>query len=208
MSEDTSEIIIVEDDLPEGKGRCEACAGIFSITRTGALRSHKCLDGTTVVKTTRSPKVTRKGRHKTPASVRRVLIPPIASGIEWGAETWVCAVTDLTPDTVPTVLDGAGDPVSVVELPDAEAMIGPLLDAVWPQIPTRAKTIISDLADKEELILCLLAWLEYGRNLQKLVKGNQGAAESTESVQPTYDQDPYAGAVWPDSTPGQASAGD
>lgn len=194
--------IVVEDSIP-GKELCPDCGKLLSITAAGTLRKHKCVNnisaGGTPVKGTGGN--SRAPRNRTPASVRNLSVAVLAAGVEYTAAASVSRWAGCEPREVPTDL---GD--------NADVMIGPVLDALWPRLPRRAQRLIKSLADESDLILAALAWWEYGRGLkawataraamnesrETSTRGYQNGEQVSESINGNGIQNPY-GAFTPDS---------
>jgi hypothetical protein len=79
----------------------------------------------------------------------------IGAGVEYTAAASVSRWVDCPPAIVPADL---GD--------DADIMIGPVLDAIWPRLPKRGQQIIKALADESDLIMAAMAWYEWGKALK------------------------------------------
>ena len=142
----------VPDDS-DGKAECPECGGRFTRKKDGNIRSHKCADGITSVDSVKSTRVVR-GKKAAPPKVRQLGVATIAAGVEWMSATSVARYVPCEPSQVPA------------ELPDADMMIGPVIDALWPQVPKGAQNAIIKIADNSDLIACLFAWIEYGRTLK------------------------------------------
>jgi hypothetical protein len=144
--------VVIDDD---GKIDCDACGGRFTKNRDGSIRRHKCADGITTVSNVKGTRVSRKGGKKhAPDAVRKLGVAVIASGVEWSADAVISRAVPCEPADVPS------------ELPDADAMVGPIVDALWPQIPPAAQSALIRIADQSDLIACVFMWMEYGRTLK------------------------------------------
>ena len=131
---------------------CERCGKTVRVRKDGLLSSHKC-----------EPKAQRGNRFDhlpdrrstTPRKVRDFGITVLAWTLEEGSAHMLARPFGANPDDVPS------------ELPDAEGMIGPPLDLLWPNIPDPAQKFIAALADNSDLIACALAWGDWARTLGK-----------------------------------------
>lgn len=137
---------------PGSQVACEVCGKTVRVRRDGELSKHKC-----------EPKAQRGNRFDhlpdrrsaTPRKVRDFGITVLAWTVEEGSAHVLARPFDADPDDVPT------------ELPDAEGMIGPPLDLLWPNIPDSAQKFIAACADNSDLIACALAWGDWIRTLGK-----------------------------------------
>lgn len=137
----------------DGKAACPECGGRFTVTKAGAIRQHKC-GGVQRVKNT-SGKPRRAKRAGTPSTVRDLSVALIASSVEYVTAQAVGRSIPCDPALVPA------------DLPDADAMIGPLIELAWPQLPKRAQKVVTRIADESDLIAAALGWFEYQRTLSK-----------------------------------------
>jgi hypothetical protein len=152
------EVTAVSDDVsPEngttGKGACPDCGKLLTITAAGELRKHKCVND---VPTTRNAQGSKAKRPRTPSTVRNLGVALIGAGVEYTTAASVSRWVECTPAEVPADL---GD--------DADIMIGPILDAIWPRLPKRGQQIIKSLADESDLIMCGMAWWDWGKALKQ-----------------------------------------
>lgn len=142
----------LQTGVPNSSVECETCGKTVRVRKDGQLSSHKC-----------DPKPQRGNRLDdlpqrkivTPTKVRKFGIALIAYGVEEGAASLIARPFGADPDDVPS------------ELPDAEGMIGPPLDLLWPSIPKAAQDFIGKLADNADLIDCALAWADWLNTLRK-----------------------------------------
>jgi len=132
---------------------CEICGrDRIRIRKDGLLATHKCV-----------PKATRGNRFDelpsrtsvAPSKVRKFGIAIIGYAVEEGAAAVLARPFGTDPDDVPS------------DLPDANAMIGPPLDIIWPSIPKAAQQFLEKCADNADLIDCAIMWIEWSRTLSK-----------------------------------------
>lgn len=167
-----TEIITPDDDWmnatpiesSDGKVECPDCGGRYTLTKSGNIRSHNCGGVRTVSRTPSKTKRTKKSKN-VPTNVYKLGSPAIASGVEFGARRVVASIVPCDPSIVPA------------DIPDDDVhvMIDPLINLVWPAIPAKAQSIITSIVDQEDLILCVLAWAEYGSNLNKWAQNERQA---------------------------------
>lgn len=137
---------------PGSQVACERCGKTVRVRKDGLLSTHKC-----------EPKAQRgnrfdhlpERRSSTPRKVRDFGITVLAWTVEEGSARVLAKPFGANPDDVPS------------ELPDAEGMIGPPLDIIWPHIPDPAQKFIEAVADNSDAIACALAWGEWLRTLSK-----------------------------------------
>lgn len=150
---DTGVPIPVADD---GKIDCPDCGNRFKANADGSIRSHTCNGVRTVnPRAKAAPAKTRKRANSkdVPASVNRVVPALLATGIEFVASHTVAAAVPCEPHQVPANIEEPDD------------MIGPLLRLAWPSIPRRAQSLVTSLSEREDLIVCAMAWWAYGQRL-------------------------------------------
>lgn len=142
----------------DGKAECPDCKGYFTITKAGTLRSHKC-DGerATTVSRVKGTAPKRKGR-KAPTNVRKFGVAIGATAAETASAYVIGRTIPCDPSLVPT------------NLPDPEAMVGPLIDYLWPQLPAKAQNVVTAIVDQEDLITAAFLWWEWWRNLNAWAK--------------------------------------
>lgn len=150
--------------LPGDRVPCPECGKTVSVTKAGTLRSHKCesvpANGSvaTVIRGARSGSK-RATKRQAPPSVRKWGVIGLAYSAEMTAEFYVRSAT------------GAKSvPESVTRLPAPQAMCGPLIDGVWPQLPPAIQKQIALLADHDELIECMFQWAVYFKGLQAFAR--------------------------------------
>jgi len=172
------EVTAVNDEVaPEGgtpgKAACPDCGKLLTITAAGELRKHKCVND---ISTTRTGGALHKAgavkRPRTPSSVRNLGVALIGAGVEYTAAASVSRWVECPASEVPSDL---GD--------DADIMIGPVLDAIWPRLPKRGQRIIKALADESDLIMAAMAWYEWGKALKTW--GDRYIATKAASEKPT-----------------------
>jgi len=140
---------------PGTQQECPTCGKSVRVRKDGTLGLHKC-----------EPKPNRgerflgisNTRPVTPKKVRQFSIAIVATGVESGTAYLLARPFGVEPEQVPT------------DLPDAEEMIGPLMDVVWPQIPKGAQNFLSTCADNSDLIACFLAWADWAKTLNSWVQ--------------------------------------
>ncbi len=149
------EILVQRDD---GKVECPECKGHFTLTKAGTVRSHKC-DGErpTAVARVKGSAPKRKGR-KAPGNVRKFGVAIGATAAETASAYVIGRTIPCDPSLVPT------------NLPDPEAMVGPFIDYLWPQLPAKAQNVVTAIVDQEDLITAAFLWWEWWRNLNAWAK--------------------------------------
>lgn len=146
--------------VAEGYDVCLACGKTLKVTASGALRKHRCMSGetsesvTTVTESKTARPARRRSRTVAPDKVRRLAVAVIGEGVEWTTDQVLSRATDLPTSQIPS------------DLPDADAMIGPFVNLLWPQIPKGAQKALTELADHEDLIGACFAWFEWGQQLK------------------------------------------
>lgn len=152
------------EDSPssDGKVSCPDCGGRYTVTKAGSIRSHNC-NGVRTVSRTGTKSTSKRGGKKSnsvPANVLKLGSPALASGIEWSAKRLVAQAVPCDPSEVPA------------DIPDDDlhVMVDPLIRLLWPNIPAKAQSIVESICDQEDLILCALAWVEYGQKLSAWTK--------------------------------------
>jgi hypothetical protein len=164
--------VSVENDTP-GKAVCPDCDKLFTVTAAGEIRKHKCVNDINTGGSTASHGSKAK-RPRTPLSVRNFGVAIIGAGVEYGAAATVAQWADCSPSEVPTDL---GE--------NADIMIGPVLDALWPRLPKNAQRVIKNLADESDLLLSAMAWWEWGSTLKKWGDNHIAATEAQKEQVPT-----------------------
>jgi hypothetical protein len=171
------EVTAVNDEVsPEGgtpgKAACPDCNKLLTITAAGELRKHKCVNDIPTTRTGASHKGPAAKRPRTPSSVRNLGVALIGAGVEYTAAASVSRWVECPASEVPADL---GD--------DADIMIGPVLDAIWPRLPKRGQRVIKALADESDLIMAAMAWYEWGRTLKTW--GDRHIATKAAAEKPT-----------------------
>ena len=149
--------------VPGSFVECEVCGRSVRVRKDGALSRHKC-----------EPKAQRGNRFehlpqrgaRAPRKVHDFLVTVVAWGVEEGSAHALARPFGVDPDDVPT------------ELPDAEGMVGPPIDLLWPNIPDSAQAFISACADNSDLIACVLAWGDWLRILGKWTRDQRAYQQS------------------------------
>ena len=152
LSSTTIEETVPQKAEPGSSVECETCGKTVRVRRDGFLTTHKCEP-----KSQRGNRLDHIPERKivTPKKVRDFGIALISYGVEEGSASVLARQYGVEPEEIPT------------ELPDAEAMIGPILDIVWPSIPDQAQAFIGKLADNADIIDCALAWWDWMRTISK-----------------------------------------
>jgi hypothetical protein len=146
------------DDEPKQHGEpgsqvdCEICGRNVRVRKDGTLSKHVC-----------NPKAARgnrfdhlpERRNTAPRKVRDFTITIAAWAVEESSARVLARPFGVDSDDVPT------------ELPDAEGMLGPPLDLVWPSLPDSAQKFIAACADNSDLIACALAWGDWLHTIGK-----------------------------------------
>jgi hypothetical protein len=179
MAEDFDgiEVTAVSDEVsPEGgtpgKGACPDCGKLLTITAAGELRKHKCVNDISTATPSHHKGAVK--RPRTPSTVRNLGVALIGAGVEYTTAASVSRWVECKPAEVPADL---GD--------DADIMIGPILDAIWPRIPKEGQRVIKALADESDLILAAMAWYEYGKNLKAWGENYKATKEAQTEKVPT-----------------------
>lgn len=145
---------------PGDRVGCPACGKTVSVTGKGELRAHKCDPvngpGASIVKAARSGSK-RTVKRDAPPNVRKWGVIGGAYATEYGAESYVAAVTGADRREIPE---------DVTKLPDPDAMVGPLVDVLWPTIPASVQKYIEQLVNHDALIECGMHWWFYFKGLQ------------------------------------------
>jgi hypothetical protein len=159
---------------PGSQVDCEICGKSVRVRRDGELSKHVC--------TPKAQRGTRflhlpERRTTAPRKVRDFAITIGAWAVEESSAHALARPFGVNPDDVPT------------DLPDAEGMIGPPLDLLWPNIPDSAQKFIAACADNSDLIACALAWGDWIRTLGKWSRDmrayNQSLIEQEKQNGPT-----------------------
>ena len=162
---------VVSEDGAQ-RGSCPDCGKLLTITASGNLRSHKCINDVQSTPTASGAKGSKRG--KTPKQVRKLGVAGIASAVEW-----------MTAETVARSIPCKPSEVTAADLGDsADIMIGPFLDLLWPRMPKGAQKAIASLADETDLLLAAFAWAEWGRNLKAWTEAARAEKERTHGPVP------------------------
>jgi hypothetical protein len=152
---------IVPTEREDGKRECPECHGVFTVTKAGEIRGHKC-DGVRDVSDTGQPKgATRLSRKVAPKNVRKLAVDLISSGVEYGAEVQIAKYVPM---------ERTASLAAAVELPDSDMMVGPIVELVWPTLPKGAQKAIKAIADQSDLIACALLWAEWSQTLRTFAR--------------------------------------
>lgn len=146
----------------DNKTECPDCGGRYTVTKSGSIRSHNCNGVRSVSTVTTKSTGKRKGKKnkRVPATVLKIGSPAIASGVEFGVRQFTSRAVPCDPALVPASIPDD----------DLHVMIDPIITLLWPNIPARAQSVIESICDQEDLILCALAWMEYGQKLSTWTK--------------------------------------
>ena len=158
-----TDIEVTDDDRVD----CPQCGKSVTVNPSGALRKHQCVsaDGTVTEVKGKAPKATRATKRQAPAKVRQLGVAVLGTGIEWGAEKFVMSVTD---EPVPVIgTDDTGEARKLTDLPDADVMIAPFINLLWPQLPPAVQRTIASMAEHEDVIAAMFAWLEWGQQIKR-----------------------------------------
>jgi hypothetical protein len=61
-------------------------------------------------------------------------------------------------------------PEAVVTLPDADAMIGPIIDRLFPELPKSTQALLQRLSEQEDLIAALFLWAQWTKVVGQYTK--------------------------------------
>lgn len=142
----------------DGKAECPHCSKWVTVTASGALRTHKCAEGETpdgvrTVAAAPKPRVSKAALgKKAPAQVRSLATSLIAGGVEFGTVGYMAKAIPCERKQIPE---------AVSDIPDADKMVGPFIELVWPTIPKGTQKVIAQLAEHEDIITALFLWAEY-----------------------------------------------
>src|SRR5882672_2833401 len=149
-----------EETVDDGKGACSDCGKRFKLKANGEVRAHNC-DGTRSVAVNAKPvgsRTAKRTRSKgAPPSVRRMGVALLGAGIETMASVSVATYVPMPRSEIP-------EPVTT--LPDADAMIGPVLDRLWPEVPKGMQGLLQRLAEQEDLIAAMFLWIQWSKTVK------------------------------------------
>lgn len=168
-----SDDVSVENDTP-GKATCPDCNKLLTVTAAGEIRKHKCVNDIPTGNRTAASHGSKAKRPRTPQTVRNFGVAVIGAGVEYGAAATVAQWAECPPSEVPTDL---GE--------NADIMIGPILDALWPRLPKKAQGIIKSIADESDLLVSAMAWWDWGSTLKKWGDARISIAKAAEENTPT-----------------------
>lgn len=144
----------------DGKAECPSCGKRYKVSANGSLRSHNC-DGIRSVAAGTKPTrtgVPRKARTKgAPPSVRRMGVALLGAGAETMAGISIATYVPMPRSDVPD---------EVVTLPDADLMIGPIIDRIFPELPKGAQAFVKMLSEQEDLIAAAFMWAAWSKQLK------------------------------------------
>lgn len=177
--ESTQETPQEQTGEPGSQVECDVCGRTVRVRKDGKLSVHKC-----------EPKAERgrrldtipSPRPKTPRRAREFTIGVLAWAVEEGSAHALARPLGADPADVPS------------DLPDAEGMIGPPLDLVWPSIPDSAKKFIEACADNSDLIACALAWGDWLRILGKWTRDQRAYNQRLSQEATAHGSVEFAGA--------------
>lgn len=156
-------------DLIDGKAPCPDCGNYYAVLKNGSIRNHACIGkvGADGVITVAAKKPTRAqtaaAKNAAPTTVRSLGSALIAGGVEWGSVQYMRRAIPCTPEQIP---DGIKD------VPDADKMVGPFINILWPAIPKGAQNVISKIAEHEDIIAALMLWSDYFGHINGFTKTN------------------------------------
>lgn len=142
----------------DGKLPCPDCGTYYAVTAAGNLRKHKCPGAIIVEPPRKSRKLTATRAKQAPEKVRKLGVALIATGVESATAVVVAQAIPCKTWQIPE---------KVKELPDAEAMIAPLINAAWPTLPAGAQKVLANIAEQEDLIAAAFLWGEWFMTLKK-----------------------------------------
>lgn len=146
----------------DGKSVCPKCGRSFKLKADGTLRAHKCVEGIMSVDNVRTVAAKRpRGRKGAPASVRRVGVALLGAGTETLAAVTVSIAVPMARADIPE---------AVVTLPDADAMIGPIIDRLFPELPKSTQALLQRLSEQEDLIAALFLWAQWTKVVGQYTK--------------------------------------
>lgn len=186
---DDTETPEAQRGAPGSQVECETCGKSVRVRKDGYLSVHRCEP-----KAGRGDRFTDlpKRKRTTPPKVRDFGINVLAWAVEEGSARAVARPFGVDPADVPS------------ELPDAEGMLGPPLDLLWPSIPESAQKFIAACADNSDLIACALAWGDWLNVLGKWTREqraiNQQLAEQqrrSNGYGSSESEGPYGGRLVP-----------
>lgn len=137
---------------PGTRANCPKCGKDCHVTQEGKLRYHKCERGASSTRSRSGPG--RKSRS-VPAAVRDLAVDGIASGVEWSVSGAVSRYVPCPAKLVPA------------RLPDADAMVSPLIDLLWPELPKSLQRTIASIAEHADLIDCAVLWAKYATQMKE-----------------------------------------
>ncbi len=171
----------------------EGCGKTITKNRDGSVRKHKCVGDESTVREVSAgrPKAVRRTKGQAPAKVRQLGVATLAAGIEWGSEKFV---EKATGQPVPILADSGDEVRKLTDLPDADGMIGPFINLLWPQLPPGIQKTIAAFAEHEDVIAAIFAWLEWAQQIKRYtdaVVEQQDKAKEREQAQHEPSQQVY-----------------
>lgn len=151
----------------DGRAVCPDCGKDCSINRDGTLRSHKCVNE---VPSARTASSRAKKTAKAPDSVHVITTALIAGTVEWGAAQTLARSIPTDYPTARRATDMGNN---------ADDLVKPIVNAIWPELPPGAQKLLLRLADHSELIACLFAWSDYVANLRQFAADERARQEAT-----------------------------
>lgn len=141
---------------PGSRQPCPDCGKVLTVTRLGALRSHKCvreIEGGPIRRGRRG-----NGGGRRTAAPKGVYTLAVACGegvTEYSASRYVARAAECDLNVAKQItklsnVDGGSD-----------ALFGPLINAIWPELPKGAQKTLEAIADHSDLIACAFAWADY-----------------------------------------------
>lgn len=162
-------------EILDGKAECQLCSKWFKVNADGTIRSHNCSgitevslgestspqtlpsDGAATARKSRQPRGS-KAPKQAPANVRKLGSALIATGAETASRAVIARAVPM---------DFGAIPPAVTDIPDADKMVGPFIDLLWPSLPAPVRKLALQLADHEDIIVALEMWWDYISEIRK-----------------------------------------
>lgn len=162
------------DLVPGTRANCPSCDKELTVTQAGELRAHKCVREIDAGKTRGKPRGKgRGGRSRSvPTNVYDFIVGIGEDATEWSASRYVARA-------VPCDLDIAKQAASLKRIDGGgDVLFGPIVNALWPELPKGAQKSLIAIADHADLIACAFAWAEYLANLRGFVEAAREVVET------------------------------
>ena len=163
------------DLIPGTKIACPGCGKEYTVTAKGEIRSHNCvreIDGGNRAKPRGKG---RGGRSRTavPSNVYDFLVGAGEDCTEFVTSRYVARA-------IPCDLELAKDATAIGRIEGGgDALFGPIIKALWPELPKGAQKTLTSIADHADLIACAFAWAEYTAMINGFVRqGREIVAET------------------------------